>query len=488
MCKENLFEAINFCKLCSVNLRKIQRKRENEILKTQNLFTEISNFLEERKDFIFKNIQKIYRASESENLEILRNARKKITKMTEICENLKKFLKNNDIFLSQFSSFNGDDKEKIVELNEQSAELFKSIEREQAELAKQNFSSQLKNTEIFPEIEFEYQNLLEKISKFGYIENVENSLFQFIQSNYVQRIEKIISKEAKIMFFKNIDGQNMVLGYNKIQNSLEKYGSINNNSNQNFHDLMVATSLKFGDISLTGGTKKGAITGEKTFYIWQPDNKILIMPNMFNKRYFHAAVEINGELYVLGGSNSSGRMNSCEKINYLNNIQSEILHENIKWENIASLNITRSKLQACVFDYKTIYVFGGEQFSSIEKYNTNSNEWELFPPLNEIEHSYMSNIVAIFPSNYEILLLGHNYIFMYDTKTHKTTRKITENFEYQIEKAIEYNGKIISFTKNAPILCMSFNKTPFKILEKQYIQTSFSTDFILNSCALSYFE
>eukprot|EP01064_Diplonema_japonicum_P000920 TRINITY_DN10608_c0_g1_i1.p1 TRINITY_DN10608_c0_g1~~TRINITY_DN10608_c0_g1_i1.p1 ORF type:complete len:473 (+),score=114.02 TRINITY_DN10608_c0_g1_i1:156-1574(+) len=127
-------------------------------------------------------------------------------------------------------------------------------------------------------------------------------------------------------------------------------------------------SISLGQhIYIIGGTQGRHSPGEKVLPIVQrfdPDsNEWTVLPSMSTKRMCPAAVAYEGKLWVIGGSDGVGALNTAEYYD----------PEEEKWHNGASMSTFRSNATATVIQGK-IYVTGGfyanegGPLSSVERY------------------------------------------------------------------------------------------------------------------------
>jgi N-acetylneuraminic acid mutarotase len=106
-----------------------------------------------------------------------------------------------------------------------------------------------------------------------------------------------------------------------------------------------------------GGTSASESTPEQFFQIMmrvtiQPSMDIIVdkLANMFVARANHAMEAIGKQhLYVFGGTNSSGYLDSCEEYDIETN----------NWRMVARLNEKKKWMSACTFNSRYLYSFGG---------------------------------------------------------------------------------------------------------------------------------
>jgi len=105
-------------------------------------------------------------------------------------------------------------------------------------------------------------------------------------------------------------------------------------------------------------------------------------------------------VYALGGRSINGVLESCER--YSINLN--------RWERICKLNQKRCTMPAIVFEESYIYVFGGYEGSgridSIEQYDITNDHWTVLPikfPL-----SVEAESATLISSNEVVILGGHD--------------------------------------------------------------------------------
>ncbi len=485
-----MFDAHFSLKSAAIRTKKIQRAREVELRQINRVFNSLLECIEKRRNFLMNTLRNSFSKLETDSIERISAAQEQFNRCKKLIDSSQEFIKTHDKGL--YNSFHGsfiqdEERENIVSLNKSGNELFSTVESELTAVKKELSGKKTDSESKLPQCSFDYEGLSQFIKKIGTPTGIDLPEIYGIEPEY--KITGGSEKESRVLFLKNIEGNNTACPYNYSKGIWEK--SIQLPNHLLLPDLTEATMLQFGDIGLTGGSKKGNIAGERTFLVLRSTMKLENMPGMINRRYFHAAVELCGELFVLGGLNGKGRMNSCEKINYLGAAMSgsEAATDQIyRWQPIAGLNITRSKLTACAFDYKTIYVFGGEQFPSIEKYSVALNEWELFPPVSEMDPSYILSTIGIYPSGTELLILGKFFAYLYNPSTKQAQRKGEES-EFGLERATLHKNEVIAFTKSQPQLCIIMKTSPFKIVNKaSCLHPQYGVDITSNPCAVSCFE
>jgi len=163
-----------------------------------------------------------------------------------------------------------------------------------------------------------------------------------------------------------------------------------------------------------GGTSASESTPEQFFQITMritimPSMEIVIdkLANMLTPRANHAMETINKHyLYVFGGTNSSGYLDSCEEYDIETN----------NWKAIAKLNEKKKWMSVCAFNNKYLYSFGGctsdknEVSKSIECLDTTDSLakiWEIVKLISGddlVKSSFFIGTMNI--SNSYILLFG----------------------------------------------------------------------------------
>lgn len=118
-------------------------------------------------------------------------------------------------------------------------------------------------------------------------------------------------------------------------------------------------------IFFTGGGNPSSETSAEQFF--QLTMRVTIMPsmeiivdkmaNMISQRANHGMESIGKKyLYALGGTNSSGYLDSCEEYNI----------ETDSWRAIANLNEKKKWISVCALNNKYLYSFGGSISDNIE--------------------------------------------------------------------------------------------------------------------------
>ncbi len=322
------------------------------------------------------------------------------------------------------------------------------------------------------------------MAKAGSIEGEERA-----ETDSELEVPEGFDRDSRVLFFKNVEGVDTIYPFNLAKSSWEPAVQPTAAGPQKFIELMEATALQFGDIGLTGGSARGGISGERTFLVVRRSMKVESMPGMLQGRYFHAAVELHGELYAIAGLNGKGRMNCCERFKYIPEPDC-VEGPGRAWHSIASLNITRSKLCACALNCKTIYVFGGEQFPSLERYSVTRNEWELLPPVSEIDPSLILGTIGLHRGGDEqLIILGRFFAFSYNTKTRNAQRQEVDTSgsnSLSLEKSAQSGDNIFVFTKNQPQLCLTIRTQPFRVEGRtSSLNTQYGVGLTTNVCAVS---
>ena len=107
------------------------------------------------------------------------------------------------------------------------------------------------------------------------------------------------------------------------------------------------------------------------------DTTVTKLANMNHPRANHSMAMISpNNLYVVGGTNLSGNIKSCEEFSLDMN----------KWKIIASLNETKKWVSVCTFAEKYLYAFGGvigaeakasDKIECLDKKETGKKSWKL---------------------------------------------------------------------------------------------------------------
>ncbi|XP_050332447.1 kelch-like protein 17 isoform X1 [Bactrocera neohumeralis] len=166
-----------------------------------------------------------------------------------------------------------------------------------------------------------------------------------------------------------------LLQYNKTEDKLQEYASIN--FNYQFH----RTILKDDNILFTGGENKDDETTSNIVRSWNIRNKTWqYLPAMKQARNSHSVVELNGKIYAIGGFDGEKLLSSVERYTTSDG-----------WEFVSSLNVGRYGASTVALNGK-IYVIGGvkDYFSllkSVECYNPDSNTWTSCANMREYKHS-----------------------------------------------------------------------------------------------------
>jgi hypothetical protein len=154
--------------------------------------------------------------------------------------------------------------------------------------------------------------------------------------------------------------------------------------------------------------------------------KIWDNTNVITKRYKHKMVAINNDIYIFGGSSSTGVLNDFFKIDTITNTVTQI------WEN-GNNNITLRRNFSMVAINNDIYIFGGisssynEYFNDLYKFNTlTNNVTQIWANRNEnITERYNSLMVAF--NNYIYIFGGINLNGVYLNDLQRIDTQTTPN-------------------------------------------------------------
>ncbi len=233
-----------------------------------------------------------------------------------------------------------------------------------------------------------------------------------------------------------------------------------------FLKSMVATCLPSGDIILTGGIDPVSSKGADQCKIFSRSSlSISLMSPMACGRYGHCVLENYGQLYVIGGTDGSEKLTSCERLRY---IEREVQPTTLTpWQHIAPLNTRRSGHCGCMFDRRTIYIFGGEQPPTLERYNMLLDVWDLIPPIRDFDPLLTMSAIGLhrIEESDEMVIFGSYYTYFYNYRTGTAYDK-SENISQMIERSMRYDGKVVTFTKDQPLYCITFQLSPFTVHSK----------------------
>lgn len=91
------------------------------------------------------------------------------------------------------------------------------------------------------------------------------------------------------------------------------------------------------------------------------------VPMLQTSRCYNGSVSLKKNIYVVGGwAKGEGRLSSVERFDPLKNT----------WQFVASLNYGRTEMGCCVIN-GYIFVAGGSNLSSIEKYDEKIDRWSI---------------------------------------------------------------------------------------------------------------
>mgnify|MGYP000863847884 FL=1 len=135
-----------------------------------------------------------------------------------------------------------------------------------------------------------------------------------------------------------------------------------------------ATALPNGQFVITGGVNKGFNTITTTCVRYNPiSNTAQLLPDLRYARYSHTSVYLEGCVYVIGGrqygEKKQGVLRACERYSLSSNL----------WEPIEDMSTERCATSAVVWESR-IYVFGGHdgigRLNTIECFSPSKNSWE----------------------------------------------------------------------------------------------------------------
>uniref|UniRef100_A0A1A9X2C7 Kelch-like protein diablo n=1 Tax=Glossina brevipalpis TaxID=37001 RepID=A0A1A9X2C7_9MUSC len=119
------------------------------------------------------------------------------------------------------------------------------------------------------------------------------------------------------------------------------------------------------------------------------DSKIFALPNMNTNRWGHSLISLKGGLYSAGGNNGAAlRTAECYS------------SSNKKWNNITSMTNARYNFGICTYN-NFIYVVGGYQNSTVEKYDPATGNWYNCPNT-PVEYIYCSRAASVENSIYSL--------------------------------------------------------------------------------------
>ena len=306
----------------------------------------------------------------------------------------------------------------------------------------------------------------EFVKKLGQLVNVEGAVDKR-SINLESASSMCLDRSPVVLFMTSTQHGDFLLQYHLNRGTWLKSIALPRKSpSPEFLKSMIATCLPSGDIALTGGVEPQTNKGIKKCKILSRSTlNITPITPLNTGRYSHCALELFGQLYVIGGYDGTKKLTECERFRY---IETEVQTTNpIPWIKIGSLNVPRSNLCGCVFNKRTFYIFGGEQPPTLERYNVLLNTWELIPPIRDFDPLLTMSAIGLHrvDDTDELVLFGSYYTFFYDTKTGVACNK-SEYISQMIERSLKYDGKIVSFTKDQPLYCISFQAKPFTVFSK----------------------
>ncbi|XP_049306550.1 kelch-like protein 3 [Bactrocera dorsalis] len=180
-----------------------------------------------------------------------------------------------------------------------------------------------------------------------------------------------------------------LLQYNKVEDKWQEYASII------FDYQLCRTILKEGNLLFLGGYKSGATSN--IVRSWNIRNKAWqSLPALDTARWEHCVVELDGKIYAIGGSADTRKrvLASVERYTTSNG-----------WQFVNKLIVGRYAAAEVTLNGK-IYIIGGKSgrndLKSVECYNPNSNTWTSCADMTECH--YYPGVAA---HNGHIYLLGY---------------------------------------------------------------------------------
>ena len=120
-----------------------------------------------------------------------------------------------------------------------------------------------------------------------------------------------------------------------------------------------------GEVIITGGSLTGRSRNE--VYLLDPvENKVKELASMHIARRSHCSIFTGQHLYVFGGLLEEDRLSLCERYTLSSDT----------WEDIAPMRERRAYLSCCEYQ-GAIYIGGGSEHSSLERYDRKLNEFKL---------------------------------------------------------------------------------------------------------------
>uniref|UniRef100_A0A1B0A1L7 BACK domain-containing protein n=1 Tax=Glossina pallidipes TaxID=7398 RepID=A0A1B0A1L7_GLOPL len=125
-------------------------------------------------------------------------------------------------------------------------------------------------------------------------------------------------------------------------------------------------------VLLAGGCTETAQNISKMYDV--SGNKTFPIQNMLDCRYSNSAIFLNGFVYSVGGYGSSWETSSYnDGTRVLNTAERYDTHKK-QWNYISPMSTARCNFGICTYNDR-IYVVGGNQVSSVESYDPESNLW-----------------------------------------------------------------------------------------------------------------
>jgi len=426
------------------------------MIRINNEFERITRMLQQRKQYLTKQISIMFDELAKNSISDIATAESQAEYGQHLLTNLLNFLNTH---------FDPNKKQDIITLN---TDYKNSVPRMAKELydLKKTFCKFKHCDKLYPQFQHKIEETVDFIKGLGELINVSGySNKSVINPDY--GIQPNIDRSPTALFMTSSTKDDFIIQYNISKGTwMRPIMVTRKTAAPEFYKYMIATVLPTSDIALTGGMEPHTLKGIKKCKIFKRSNlSIESVQPLLNARYAHAAVELCGYLYVFGGNDLGGKLTACEKYKY---IEREIQKTaQTPWVPIASMNIPRVGLAACVFNKRAIYVFGGDQLTTLEKYNVYKNTWEVLPAVNDIDPSYGLTTLGIFKveESEEIAIFGTYYAIFYDTATRNTYSK-SDHVILPMERALASNKKVIIFTKEAPQYSICYSLKPLNVISK----------------------
>lgn len=168
------------------------------------------------------------------------------------------------------------------------------------------------------------------------------------------------------------------------------------------------------------------------------DGKWTKVTSMSYRRQGHAAVTLNGGIYVIGGNAPKRR--ALDSVEYFD-VKKEI------WTPVEKLSTPRRYLASVVLD-GMIYAIGGRDINqtliTMERYNPKTKKWKLLAPMNERRYGPTAAVLE----GYIYVVGGWNGKKnlcsgeKYDIKKNEWTPICSMRFERREVSSVVYNGKL----------------------------------------------